>query len=187
MMVYEDLRLGDRLLLRGHLYFPVEGRDALSFPFGFGHALPGSALELGTTDGDDYLATYRLPPDVDERNLTSRADLPDNTVVRVTRETFKKCRAWLSKEREHCLKTWPEFWDAVARGEKTFEVRRGDRGFKVGDTLVLEKWDSETGHYVSRDLTGGGELQVLRRRVSYVLPGGQLGIEPGYVVLGLKE
>jgi hypothetical protein len=187
MMVYEDLCLGDRLLLRGHFYFPVEGSDALSFPFGFGRAQRGSILELGATDGDDYLATYRLPPAVDERALRSRADIPDNTVVRLTRETFENCCAWLSKEREHCLKTWPESWDAVARGEKTFEVRRDDRGFEVGDILVLEKWDSETGHYVSRDLAGGGELQVLRRRVSYVLPGGQLGIEPGYVVLGLKE
>jgi hypothetical protein len=31
----------------------------------------------------------------------------------------------------HVLKTWPYYWDALATGAKTFEVRRGDRPYHV--------------------------------------------------------
>lgn len=30
-------------------------------------------------------------------------------------------------------------------------------------------------------------MRVLNRKITYVLTGGQFGIEPGYVVLGLKK
>ena len=33
---------------------------------------------------------------------------------------------------EHILKTWPNYFDAVKRGEKPFEVRRDDRGCTGG-------------------------------------------------------
>ena len=77
---------------------------------------------------------------------------------------------------EHVLKVWTPYWDALASGAKNFEVRRDDRGFLQGDILVLRKSDGE-GFL-------GGEL---RRRVSYILPGGQFGIEHGFVVMGLQN
>lgn len=77
----------------------------------------------------------------------------------------------------HELKTWPEFFEAVVSGVKPFEVRRADRQYSVGDTLWLREWNPTTERY------GPGYV----RRVSYVLRGGQFGIEPGYVVLGLAE
>jgi hypothetical protein len=42
----------------------------------------------------------------------------------------------------HKLKTWPEFFKAILAGDKTFEIRKDDRGFKVGDTLRLLEFDS---------------------------------------------
>jgi hypothetical protein len=79
---------------------------------------------------------------------------------------------------EHELKTWSIYFDAVARGDKTFEVRRDDRGFQKGDILVLRRFDS-------RYFCFTGER--LRKRISYILTGGQFGIEPGYVVMGLGD
>src|SRR3954470_11426726 len=41
---------------------------------------------------------------------------------------------------EHELKCWPEFYKALVSGEKTFELRKNDRGFRVGDVLWLREW-----------------------------------------------
>lgn len=75
----------------------------------------------------------------------------------------------------HELKTWPIYFDAVADGRKTFEVRKADRDFQVGDTLILNAWKPDWGY------TGAS----LMRQITYVLPGGQFGIEDGYCVLGI--
>lgn len=81
----------------------------------------------------------------------------------------------------HCLKTWPAYWLAVERGDKTFEVRKDDRAFQAGDTLLLEYFDPER----KPEEYEGFSRYPIARRVTFVLPGGQFGIEPGYVVLGL--
>lgn len=40
------------------------------------------------------------------------------------------------------LKCWSTNWDAIARGEKTAEIRSTeDRTFSVGDVLELVRWD----------------------------------------------
>lgn len=60
--------------------------------------------------------------------------------------------------REHELKCWPQFFDAVVDGRKTFEFRRFDRGFEVGDVLKLREW--EKGVYSGREI---------KRKVTYIL------------------
>lgn len=40
----------------------------------------------------------------------------------------------------HELKIWPEFFEAVISGRKTFEVRKNDRFFCFGDTVVLREF-----------------------------------------------
>lgn len=71
----------------------------------------------------------------------------------------------------HRLKTLTKFWGAVYRGEKTFELRKNDRNFAVGDTLCLIEYP------------GDRELTVT---VIYLLPGGQYGLDPEYVILGVR-
>jgi hypothetical protein len=79
---------------------------------------------------------------------------------------------------EHVLKTLPDYWDAVARGDKNFEVRRDDRGFQKGDVLVLRYYEPGN-EWKSRD--------DIRVRVLWILTGGQLGVEPGYVVMAIHK
>jgi len=89
----------------------------------------------------------------------------------------------MSKLRVHELKCWPEFFDAIERGDKTFEVRRDDRGFCVGDTLWLREW-LRVARVVDGQAEGDYTGRDLRRRVTYVLTG--FGVERGFVCMGLS-
>ena len=78
---------------------------------------------------------------------------------------------------EHLVKSWSGFFQAVADGRKSFEVRRADRGYSVGDVITLCEWDPERSDY-----TGSRVI----REIVYIMPGGIFGVEPGFVVLGLR-
>lgn len=90
----------------------------------------------------------------------------------------------------HKLKSWPEFYAPVERGEKTFELRIDDRHYEVGDVLVLREWMPDV-HGTDGGRYTGSEC---RRRVTYVLEGlGNAGVIPplkglsrGYVILALE-
>ncbi len=76
----------------------------------------------------------------------------------------------------HDLKTWPIFFEAICSGKKTFEVRKNDRNFQEGDILHLKEFDPEKQAY-----SGTSKL----KKVTYVMRGGNFGIDPEYCVLGL--
>jgi ASC-1-like (ASCH) protein len=78
----------------------------------------------------------------------------------------------------HALKTWPEYFEAIVSGKKNFEVRKADRDFAVGETLLLQCFDPEEKRYT------GQEHKV---RVTYILHGGNFGIEKGFCVMGIEE
>jgi len=78
---------------------------------------------------------------------------------------------------EHELKTWPPFFQAVVDGTKTFEIRKNDRGFNPGDTLMLREWDNERKDYTGRSI---------EKTVTYILDGtgDGMGLEKEYVCMG---
>lgn len=80
----------------------------------------------------------------------------------------------------HHLKTTDRYFDAVEDGSKTFEVRLNDRAFQTGDVLVLRRYeDTQIGPRPTIP------FREIRKRVTFILQGGQFGIEPRYCVLGL--
>jgi hypothetical protein len=79
---------------------------------------------------------------------------------------------------KHKLKTWPEYFEAVFQHKKDFEIRKDDRNFQVRDELLLQEWDNETQLYTGR------EILVY---VDYILPGGQFGLENGFVCMSIKS
>jgi len=94
-------------------------------------------------------------------------------------ETLDRLNAELSDTGLHALKTWTEFFDAVADGSKTFEIRKNDRGFQVGDTLILRDWDRNKGQYTGRKL---------KVEVTYITDGGTLGcLAPGHVCMSIRK
>jgi len=77
----------------------------------------------------------------------------------------------------HELKTWQGYFQEVLMGYKTFDLRKDDRNFKIGDTLILKEWDNHLEVYTGREIARG---------ISYVLKGGIFGLEEGYVILSLS-
>lgn len=90
----------------------------------------------------------------------------------------------MAKQR-HELKCRPNYFDATERGEKNFEVRRDDRGFQKGDEIILIRTREDRQTEIEYDYHG--KKRTIQRTILYVLTGGQFGIEPGWVVLGLQE
>lgn len=72
-------------------------------------------------------------------------------------------------------KILPEYYAAVCRGEKTFELRKDEDNVQVGDILDLREWDGEkyTGHKITRIVT-----YVLRNCPQY-------GLMEGYCIIGI--
>lgn len=81
-------------------------------------------------------------------------------------------------------KTWPEMFQAVLDGKKTFDLRLADFPCEVGDVLILQEYDPDTKQYTGR---------VLEKQITYVLKTKDLAFwkmedveEKGYVVMGIK-
>ena len=52
--------------------------------------------------------------------------------------------------RTHDLKIWPEPFQAIVDNIKKFEFRKNDRGYRVGDHLILQEWNPDDEIYTSR-------------------------------------
>lgn len=75
----------------------------------------------------------------------------------------------------HFIKTLPEYYAAVVDGTKTFELRKNDRDYKVGDALVLQEFHRETGY------TG----EMITVAVTF-LTNYPAGLREGFVAMGIK-
>lgn len=76
--------------------------------------------------------------------------------------------------RVHVLKVLQPYFDDLDRGVKCFEVRFNDRGYRVGDHLILMEFAPPSAYT--------GDFAV--REVVYILDDPRFCL-PGYVVLGL--
>lgn len=79
----------------------------------------------------------------------------------------------------HELKTLTPYFDDVASGVKTFEVRRADRPFRVGDFLALNEV-AEIENPEGTPLTYTGRCLLLR--ITYLLDNDEY-VKPGFVIM----
>lgn len=100
---------------------------------------------------------------------------------------------------EHELKCWSESFEAIGQHVKTFDVRRADRDFQTGDTLLLREfvpckdcggwgrvWDNgDRTDCGCKPPHGRYTSKKLRAEIKFVYKGGQFGIDDKYVVLGI--
>ena len=81
----------------------------------------------------------------------------------------------------HELKTDPQVFDDVVSGKKTFEIRKDDRGFEVGDLLILRKTQ-----HTGAEMANGAPLKytgTVYVYVTYILRG--YGLEDGWVIMSI--
>ena len=61
-------------------------------------------------------------------------------------------------------KVWPQYFEAILSGKKTYELRLADWECQEGDILVLKEWDPRTkkytGRQVEREVTYVGKFKI---------------------------
>lgn len=75
----------------------------------------------------------------------------------------------------HSLKVLPEYYKEIVNGKKTFEIRKNDRKYQVGDKLILKEWDGE-------NYTGN----ITKKEITYILDDNSGFVLTGYVVMSIK-
>ncbi len=81
-------------------------------------------------------------------------------------------------------KIWPEFFQRVLDGVKTFELRLADFECNPGDILVLREWNPKTEKYTGR---------TIEKKITYVTKTKDAKFWPeedvekyGYQIIGFK-
>nr|DAP47209.1 MAG TPA: activating signal cointegrator [Caudoviricetes sp.] len=83
----------------------------------------------------------------------------------------------------HRLKVFIKYADAIMNGTKTFEVRKNDRGYEVGDKIVFSVVSNEgisVGDTVRHPLNGA------TYRIDYILDDFE-GLAQKYVALAISK
>ncbi|MEG1863637.1 MAG: ASCH/PUA domain-containing protein [Oscillospiraceae bacterium] len=78
----------------------------------------------------------------------------------------------------HEVKILPKYFEQVQSGAKTFEYRKDDRGYKVGDIIKLREYQPESDTYT------GSSLEA---EITYILKGGELNIPTGYAIMSINK
>lgn len=83
----------------------------------------------------------------------------------------------------HKLKCWPQYFKEIVEGRKTFEMRKNDRDYHVGDKLLLQEYDP-----LNMSQPYSGKKQKVR--VNYIVSGDDVGfkygLQPGYVCMSIE-
>lgn len=81
--------------------------------------------------------------DIERARLENILEQQCEGLVKIVRGTFQSIRSRIpcptvpAADREHQLKCWPEYFSGLWAGLKRAELRKTDRDFCVGDTVLL--------------------------------------------------
>lgn len=77
----------------------------------------------------------------------------------------------------HKIKIKYKYYKAVLNGDKTFEVRKNDRDYKVGDIIQFVPVADDSDMIITHNPN--------EYKITYVFHGGEYGLEEGYCVFGI--
>lgn len=107
--------------------------------------------------------------------------IPDDDMLANTQDTMPRIPL---VPRNHRLKAWPHWFEEIAQGRKTFDIRSTkDRIFQAGDTIEFFSWNPKfiDQRPPAHEAPGSG-LFVHVIGVYHDLP----GLEPGHCVLSIE-
>lgn len=78
----------------------------------------------------------------------------------------------------HELKTTNPYFHEVWCGWKNFEIRKDDRGFKAGDLLILQEYNTETESYTGRSIICSVDYIIARDTF--------VGLQDSYCAMGIE-
>lgn len=87
----------------------------------------------------------------------------------------------------HILKIKDEYFDAVLKGYKTFELRKNDRDFQVGDLIHFIRTDGDEYGFL---FINGEKIfaRELSYQIIYILKDvPEFGLDKDYCILGIKQ
>lgn len=93
----------------------------------------------------------------------------------------------------HELKIFPQYFNEVLNGNKTFELRKDDREFEVGDILILKEYRQGQGDATGPELVvieePGYTGREVKKEISYIYKGcaNGLGLRTGFSILSLRD
>lgn len=83
----------------------------------------------------------------------------------------------------HTVRSWAHFFDAIAAGKKTHDLRKDDRNYQVGDVLRLERFDNINGHATGE--TVDVDVTYITNRNAPCAFSSSV-VEPGYCILSIQ-
>lgn len=101
--------------------------------------------------------------------------LPEDLKVEIEQTDKVEVQETVSDERRHKLKLAKMFFEDVRLGRKSFELRKNDRDYQIGDILELREMDNG-------ELTG----RAIEKEITYILEG-FAGLKEDYCILALAD
>lgn len=88
----------------------------------------------------------------------------------------------------HELKILPKYFNDVVSGKKTFELRKNDREFQVGDVLLLKEFNLNKKYETIEGAESYFSGKKVLRQVTYILKDEteSIGLDKDYAILGIK-
>lgn len=101
--------------------------------------------------------------------------LPEDLKVEIEQTNKVEVPETVMDDRRHKLKLAKMFFEDVRLGRKSFELRKNDRDYKIGDILELREMDNG-------EQTG----RVIEKEITYILEG-FAGLKEDYCILALAD
>lgn len=127
---------------------------------------------------DRYLNRAEAQKTAEQRYNEEQEKIDRETARKLKEQEETEMIKTLPSEKEkkvHDIKIGKEFFEDVKNNVKTFELRKNDRDYKVGEILELHEYEAgeETG-------------KTCRKLIAYMLKE-FTGLQDGYCILGLKD